>query len=100
MKYCSKCGAEIVDEAVVCVKCGAEQTIESKTKDKGGFGWGTLGCCVPVAGLVLYLVWRDSHPKNAKAAGIGALVYLISVVLFYIAYAVLIGVLVANGLLQ
>lgn len=46
MKYCSKCGAEIVDEAVVCVKCGAEQTIESKTKDKGGFGWGTLGCCV------------------------------------------------------
>lgn len=22
MKYCSKCGAEIFDEAVVCVKCG------------------------------------------------------------------------------
>ena len=22
MKYCSKCGAEIVDEAVVCPKCG------------------------------------------------------------------------------
>ena len=22
MKYCSKCGVELVDEAVVCVKCG------------------------------------------------------------------------------
>ena len=22
MKYCSKCGAELFDEAVVCVKCG------------------------------------------------------------------------------
>ncbi len=22
MKYCSKCGNELVDEAVVCVKCG------------------------------------------------------------------------------
>ena len=23
MKYCAKCGAELFDEAVVCVKCGA-----------------------------------------------------------------------------
>ena len=23
MKYCSKCGAEMVDEAIFCVKCGA-----------------------------------------------------------------------------
>ena len=22
MKYCTKCGAELVDEAVVCTKCG------------------------------------------------------------------------------
>lgn len=25
MKYCSKCGAELLDEAVMCPKCGAEQ---------------------------------------------------------------------------
>ncbi len=29
---------------------------------------------IPVAGLVLYLVWRDQKPRTAKAAGIGALV--------------------------
>ena len=22
MKYCTNCGAELVDEAVICVKCG------------------------------------------------------------------------------
>ena len=25
-------------------------------------------------GLILFLVWRDNKPKNAKAAGIGALI--------------------------
>ena len=52
--------------------------------DNGGFGWGLLGCCVPVAGLVLYLVWKDTKPRTAKAAGIGALVSVVLVVLYYL----------------
>lgn len=24
MKYCSKCGAELLDEAIICPKCGCE----------------------------------------------------------------------------
>lgn len=52
--------------------------------DKGGFGWWALGCCVPVAGLVLYLVYKDQKPKTAKAAGVGALVCIALVVVFYI----------------
>ncbi len=27
MKYCSKCGAEMVDEAVVCVQCGCAENV-------------------------------------------------------------------------
>lgn len=46
---------------------------ENRVVDNGGFGWGLLGCCVPVAGLILFLVWKDTKPKTAKAAGIGAL---------------------------
>ena len=42
--------------------------------DKGGFLWGLLGCCIPIVGLILFLVWKDTKPKTAKAAGIGALV--------------------------
>ena len=53
--------------------------------DRGGFGWGLLGFCIPIVGLVLFLVWRDSKPKTSKAAGIGALVSVIIAIVVYIA---------------
>ena len=53
-----------------------DDTVENP-KDRGGFLWGLLGCCIPVVGLVLFLVWRDEKPKTAKAAGIGAQVSVI-----------------------
>lgn len=51
--------------------------------DKGGFLYGALGCCVPVVGLILFLVWKDTQPKSARAAGIGALVSVGCAVLLY-----------------
>ncbi len=59
--------------------------------DNGGFLWGLLGCCIPVVGLILFLVWREQKPKTAKAAGIGALVSVIISVVFYIIYFVILG---------
>lgn len=36
MRYCSHCGAQIDDEAVVCVKCGcAVQSVSSQKSNKG-----------------------------------------------------------------
>ena len=58
-------------------------TVENP-KDRGGFLWGLLGCCIPVVGLVLFMVWRDEKPKTAKAAGIGALVSVILTILIYV----------------
>ena len=57
--------------------------------DNGGFLWGLLGCCIPIAGLILFLVWKDTKPRTAKAAGIGALVCVIAYVLMYVAAAAL-----------
>ena len=82
MAYCKKCGAEIDDQAVICPKCGVQQTPE--VEDKGGFLWGLLGCCIPLVGLILYLVWKETKPKTSKAAGIGALVSVICLVIYYI----------------
>lgn len=53
-------------------------------EDKGGFLWGLLGCCIPLVGLILFLVWKDNKPKTAKAAGIGAIVGVVVSVLCYI----------------
>ena len=52
--------------------------------DNGGFGWGLLGCCIPIVGLILFLVWKDSKPNTAKSAGIGALVAVVCIVIWYI----------------
>ena len=38
----------------------------SVTNDNGAILWGVLGCCIPVAGLVLFLVWKDSKPQYIK----------------------------------
>ena len=59
--------------------------------DNGGFLWGLLGCCIPIVGLILFLVWKDTKPKTAKAAGIGALVSVILAVIYYIVKFVILG---------
>ena len=82
MAFCKKCGAEIDDQAVICPKCGVQQTPE--VEDNGGFLWGMLGCCIPLVGLILFLVWKDTKPKTSKAAGIGALVGVICGIAFYV----------------
>lgn len=89
--FCNNCGAEIDDKAVICPKCGVSQSGSgaSGAEDNGGFLWGLLGCCIPIVGLILFLVWKDTKPRTAKAAGIGALVAVGLWVIYYIIIAAL-----------
>ena len=81
MKYCPNCGKPVDPKAVICPHCGvplpsssSSSTPATTTGDTGSVWWGVLGFYIPVAGLVLYIVWHNSEPKNAKSAGIGALI--------------------------
>ena len=50
--------------------------------DTGSFGWAVLGFLIPLVGLILFLVWKDTKPLSAKRAGVGALVsVIVSIVL-------------------
>lgn len=51
--------------------------LQPTSQDNGSFGWAVLGFFVPIAGLILYLVWRTEKPLSARRAGIGALVSVI-----------------------
>ena len=111
MNYCPNCGSSLQPGANVCVECGAKipqntapvmnqsppnqshqpyqppnhpQYNGYNPRDPGGFGWGLLGFCVPLVGLILFLVWQDDKPNNAKAAGTGALISVGLTVFFYI----------------
>ena len=83
--YCKNCGKEIDDLAVVCPNCGvATGNNQPASDDTGSIGWGLLGCCIPIVGLILFLVWRDTKPKNSKAAGIGALISVGCSILYWV----------------
>lgn len=84
MAYCRNCGNQIHDEAVFCPACGVAQQKKPEVVDNGGFGWGVLGCCIPIVGLILYLVWKDTKPITAKAVGKGALISVILSVVYYV----------------
>lgn len=69
--YCSRCGAEAGDGAVVCVKCGCRLT-GAVVDDGPSGGYGVLGFFFPLVGLILYLVWKDDYPLRARSCGTGA----------------------------
>lgn len=90
--YCIKCGHEINDNAVECSHCGtktpAAYSQENQPSTNGGFA--VLGFFIPLAGLIIYLIYNDKNPARAKAAGKGALigvcvkaVFLLIVFIFY-----------------
>ena len=87
MKYCKNCGAQIDDHAYICPKCGVKAD-NPNANDSGSFGWCVLGFCIPLVGLILYLVWKDSQPENAKKAGMGALISVIAGVIIYVILAI------------
>ncbi|MFW6320090.1 MAG: PLDc N-terminal domain-containing protein, partial [Bacillota bacterium] len=80
--YCSNCGNPVNEDQDVCLQCGNQLKVRKQIYEASGtFGWAVLGFFVPIAGLVLYLAWKENKPKNAKSAGIGGLVgFLVGVV--------------------
>ena len=88
MPYCRNCGQFIDSDATFCPECGSRQFNGTSNvddsyysgrgdlhqEDSGSIGWWFLGFFIPLIGLVLYLVWKDSKPLSAKRAGTGALV--------------------------
>lgn len=48
-----------------------------KEDSSDSVGWGFLGFFIPLAGFILWLVWKNDYPKRSRAAGIGCLVSII-----------------------
>lgn len=96
MKYCRYCGKEVYDDAVICVNCGRDISEKAVQKDTGNVGWAFLGFFVPIVGLILYLIWKDERPKDAKRAGIGALISVAVGIAVSILYLIFFFILIAG----
>ena len=114
-RVCNSCGSVNEDTNKYCSVCGmdmnaganAEPTTtnnthyeqnnnyyqqnfeqpKAETKLTGGqkFGWGALGCCVPIVGLILWLVWSKDRPQEAKCLRNGFFTCIICYVLYFVA---------------
>ena len=98
--FCSKCGKEVDDEAVVCVNCGCAIKNNNKTvvnsDDAPNTGFAILGFLIPLVGLILYLVNKDTAPLKAKSAGKGALIGFIVSMVFSIIYGAILGSMIGS----
>ena len=93
--FCKKCGKEILDDAVICVHCGCStqdnQTVVASTNDAPSTGMAVLGFFIPLAGLIVWLINKDTKPLMAKSAGKGALAGFIVSMVFSIIYGAVVG---------
>ena len=98
--FCKHCGAEIADEAVICVKCGkpvAEMPgTVSAENDKPSTGLNILSFFIPLVGLILYLTQKNQYPVKAKALGKWALIGWITRIVLTIVYTVFISTMFAS----
>ena len=85
MKYCSTCGAEVNEEAVICVKCGCNISQGSKSTEKNGNDglavaskiFLILGCIaqgwllIPLAWCLPITISICNKMKNGEPVGAG-----------------------------
>ena len=64
--------------------------------DTGSFGWAVLGFFVPIVGLVLWLVWKDTKPRDSRQSRNGFIAGIVVQVIIWIVYAVVLAAVVAN----
>lgn len=71
---CNTCGATVPDNATVCPYCGNAVTptqpsneLYTAKEDEPSTGLNILSFFVPVAGWIMYFVFRDETPIKAKA---------------------------------
>ena len=76
MKFCSKCGKEILDEAIVCPNCGCAVVNIQNTysDDKVSVGLCILSVLLPIFGIIYWPVKHKDTPKKAQACGIAAII--------------------------
>lgn len=82
MKYCSHCGKQIMDEAVMCPSCGCK--VESMVQDEPNKGLNVIAFLLPVIGAIMYLIYHEKEPKKAADIGKWALYGVAFVIICYI----------------
>ena len=83
--FCQKCGNEVLDEAVVCTRCGCalnKVSLPSSVEDTVSIGLLILSIVIPIVGVLLWPIKHKSTPKAAKVYGLAGIAAWICYFLF------------------
>lgn len=99
-KFCSNCGNEVVDEAVICSKCGvsvSQNTAVSNNNNGTSNGMATAGFIlsffVPLLGLIFSILGLKKVKETNKGKGLSIAGIIISSIALFIT---LISVIIAS----
>ena len=90
--YCKNCGKNVDDNSWYCNNCGTRLDNVQKqntSEDSSSFGFAVLGFFIPLAGLILFIIYEGKKPKRAKSAGKGALIGFITKIVLSIIFVIL-----------
>ncbi len=76
-KYCTNCGQSVRQNDRICPSCGNNLALSNKGNhevSESTSAYALIGFLFPVVGLILYLVWAQERPHDARSAGKGALI--------------------------
>ncbi len=79
MKFCQKCGKEIMEEAVICLNCGcavqpSSITQQTEVDNSVSAGLVVLAVLIPLFGIIYWPVKAKTRPKCAQVCGIAAII--------------------------
>lgn len=83
--YCQHCAVETRPEQEMCVKCGKILGYQRPPSNEDAPWLAKLAsCCFPIAGIVLYFVWRDEKPIASNSICLWTVIGFTWPILFYI----------------
>ncbi len=105
-KFCSNCGNEVVDEAVICPKCGVstgQNTAVSNNNNGTSNGMATAGFVlsffVPLLGLIFSILGLKKVKETSAGKGLAtAGIIISSIALFITLIMIIVSVATFNGI--
>lgn len=102
MKQCPSCNKFSPNDSKFCTSCGNNITSTSiyVADDQPNFGYALLGFLAPIVGFVLYFLWKDQTPNQAKSwlkGAITSVIFSVVLVLLYILFFIIVFIIASNS---
>lgn len=78
--YCIRCGIKLENGTEVCPRCGelmdTRNYMVKKEEEEKVKAWPCIfSAIIPIVGLILFIIWQNERPQQAKKCGICALIF-------------------------